>query len=132
MRVAAEQAPTTGHVVKEPRGLSPAELSDPPARRSAGGSGPGRLLLVDARAEAEVAPLVQFRALRVCDGPKRAVRVLAENQQRRRGGAFDDGDNRLRCLDRVAGLGAVDGVVLLAALACRLRVVRNRRRRLGE
>jgi hypothetical protein len=76
--------------------------------------------------------MVQFRALRVCDGGKRAVRVLAENQQRRRRGAFDDGDDRLRCLDRVARLGAVDGVVLLAALAGRLRVVRNRRRRLGE
>ena len=93
---------------------------------------PRRILFVNARAEAQLAPLVQFRALRIGDGGKRTIGVLAEDQKRRRVRAFDDGDDRLRCLAGVSGLGPVDGVVLLAALAGRLRIIWNRRRRLRE
>ena len=54
-------------------------------------------------------------------------RVVAEQEERRRLGGRDRGDDGLRGLVRVAGLGAVDGVVLLASLAGGVGVVGDRR-----
>ena len=57
------------------------------------------------------------------DGADGAQRVRAEQEQRRRLVGLDGGDDRLRGPGGVAGLGAVRGVVLLAALAGGLGVV---------
>src|ERR1700694_5627178 len=75
--------------------------------------------------DGEFLPFLHFSALGLVDPQERGEGVLAEEEQERRVGGLDSGDDRPRSLGGVSGLGAVHGVVFLAALSRGVGVIRD-------